>query len=209
MGRLLLVRHAQSVWNAAGRWQGWCDAPLSELGLAQAEQAGQALRSSGFRPGLVACSDLARARQTAELLARHCHYRGVLALDPGLREQGLGEWEGLTNDEIELRWPGLLEARGSEEQADIPGGEDNNAFASRAMGSLLRVAARCQQKDGLVVAHGGVVMALERQLGMWGTDRHHPNLSGWWLEVRWATAGPELVPVQRVELVSPSGVGAR
>ncbi|MGC8628094.1 MAG: histidine phosphatase family protein [Acidimicrobiales bacterium] len=206
MGRLLVVRHAQSVWNAAGRWQGWCDAPLSELGLAQAERAGRALSSSGFRPALVACSDLARARQTAELLARHCHYRGVLAVDPGLREQGLGEWEGLTNEEIELRWPGLLEARASEEPADIPGGEDNASFARRAMASLSRVAARCKHGDCLVVAHGGVVMALERQLGMWGTGSHHPNLSGWWLEVRWAKDDPELVPAQRVELVSRSEV---
>ncbi len=38
-GPLLLIRHAQSVWNEAGRWQGWADPPLSALGEEQTQQA--------------------------------------------------------------------------------------------------------------------------------------------------------------------------
>ncbi len=39
---LLLVRHGESTWNAVGRWQGWADPPLSDLGRAQAEAAAPA-----------------------------------------------------------------------------------------------------------------------------------------------------------------------
>ena len=74
VGRLLLVRHAQSVWNAAGRWQGWSDAPLSELGMDQARLAGQALSADGVMAGIVAASDLARAAVTAELIAFELEY---------------------------------------------------------------------------------------------------------------------------------------
>jgi broad specificity phosphatase PhoE len=69
---LVIVRHAQSVWNAESRWQGWADPPLSALGQQQAADAGRTL--SGLHspvpiPDLIAASDLRRARQTAELLA--------------------------------------------------------------------------------------------------------------------------------------------
>ena len=87
MGRLLVVRHAQSVWNAAGRWQGWSDAPLSELGVEQARQAGSALAAAGTAPGAMASSDLARARRTAELIGAELGYRQTLIVDPDFRER--------------------------------------------------------------------------------------------------------------------------
>ncbi len=204
MAHLLLLRHAQSAWNAAGRWQGWSDAPLSELGVEQARRVGRDLASSGFTPSSVGCSDLARAYQTARLLALGCGYRGPISLDPALREQGLGQWEGLTNEEIAARWPGQLESRGSGQPAEVPGGEANATFARRALAAVGRAAGRCLSQDGLVVTHGGVVMAVERELGVWGPDRRHPNLAGWWLEVKGTAARPVLVPLERVELlVSP------
>src|SRR5919107_550504 len=65
MARLLLVRHGESTWNATGRWQGWADPPLSDLGRAQAEAAAPAAAPVDA----VVSSDLRRARETAELMA--------------------------------------------------------------------------------------------------------------------------------------------
>src|SRR3954471_231238 len=66
---LLLVRHGQSEWNAAGRMQGQTEhVPLTELGHAQAARAAEEL--ADLRPGALVSSDLRRAVQTAEHCAR-------------------------------------------------------------------------------------------------------------------------------------------
>src|SRR3954468_14410566 len=58
MAHLLFVRHGQSEWNAAGRWQGWADPPLSELGETQAAQAAE--RLTGLDLAGAVSSDLLR-----------------------------------------------------------------------------------------------------------------------------------------------------
>ena len=68
MPRLLLVRHGESTWNAARRWQGWADPPLSDLGRRQAVEAAARLADLDLGDRVVA-SDLRRAIETAELLA--------------------------------------------------------------------------------------------------------------------------------------------
>jgi hypothetical protein len=57
----------------------------------------------------------------------------------------------------------------------------------------------------VVVAHGGVVIALERALGISAKGNRHPNLSGWWLEVQGPPEDVELIPLERVDL---SALGA-
>ncbi len=67
MRTLILLRHGESVWNAEGLFTGWVDVGLSARGLAEARQAGELLKDSGLRPGLVHTSVLARAIQTANI----------------------------------------------------------------------------------------------------------------------------------------------
>ena len=202
--RLLVVRHAQSVWNAANRWQGWSDAPLSELGVDQAHHAGRVLAGAGVHPDLVACSDLSRARRTAEILASELGYVGALTVDADLREQDLGDWNGLTRDEIISRWPADFEARRQGRLDTVPGGEPGARFQARAVGAIRRVAAM-GAAETVVVAHGGVVIALEKEMGTWSPGSHHGNLSGWWLEVGGPAGAPELVPEARVDLLAERG----
>jgi broad specificity phosphatase PhoE len=88
---LLLVRHGQSEWNAAGLMQGQtAHVPLSELGHAQAVAAAAEL--AGLGPGALISSDLVRAVQTAEYCARATGL--AIVTTPALREQGYGELEG-------------------------------------------------------------------------------------------------------------------
>jgi len=94
---LLLVRHGQSEWNAAGRMQGQtAHVPLTALGHEQATAA--AGRLAARRPGALISSDLLRAVQTAEHCARATGL--PLTTTPALREQGYGALEGRPSREL-------------------------------------------------------------------------------------------------------------
>jgi probable phosphoglycerate mutase len=165
---ILLVRHGESTWNAERRWQGHADPPLSTTGAAQARAAAPALTGIDA----VWCSDLIRARQTAEL----CAPAGLVAhADPLLRERDVGEWTGLTRDAIEDRYPGWL---ASGRRPD--GWEDDGAFARRAWQALRGVVAALEPgAQAVVVSHGGLIRAVEAGLG--APNRPVPNLGGVWL----------------------------
>jgi broad specificity phosphatase PhoE len=119
--RLILLRHGLTSWNLEGRYQGHTDIPLCAVGLAEAHEAGAALRFA--RAGLLLTSPLHRARATAEVISQHlssipCH------VDERLVEIGFGEWEGLTQIEIKQRWPALLRAwKRAPQSVRFPGGE--------------------------------------------------------------------------------------
>jgi glucosyl-3-phosphoglycerate phosphatase len=179
MARVLVVRHGESVWNAESRWQGWADPPLSALGEEQANEAATRLRGAGLVA--VASSDLQRARRTASIVAAGLGLAPV-TVDPDLRERDVGAWSGLTTDEIEGRWPGMIRAWRRGEVPRPPDGETTEALTSRAVAALGRVAAGLG-RDGpvLVVSHGGVVRALERAAGLRAATA--PNLGGRWFSV--------------------------
>lgn len=169
MVSLLLLRHGQSTWNAAQRWQGQADPPLSDLGRRQATVAGSAL--DGPIDGVWA-SDLRRAADTALAVAA-AHNSALTALLPALRERAAGAWEGRTRVEIEEGWPGYL-ADGRRP----PGYETDDAIVERVLPELDRLAARGGERL-VVVSHGGVIRAVQRHLS--GSDSAVPNLGGSWL----------------------------
>jgi probable phosphoglycerate mutase len=175
MARLLLFRHGQSTWNAEGRWQGWADPPLSDVGEAQAVLAAD--RLAGFGLTAVVSSDLQRARRTAAIIAERLGLE-VLDVEPDLRERNIGDWSGLTTTEIEQGWPGWLTAWRAGELERPPNGEARADIAARVMAVLERLAGL----DGalLVVTHGGVIHLVQDHLGC-DTVRMG-NLCGRWLE---------------------------
>ena len=93
---ILLIRHAESLWNAEGRWQGQEDPPLSARGLEQAEALAAALAGAGVER--IVDSDLRAPATPPQPLARAL---GLPAqLDPRLRELDVGRWGGRTRAEI-------------------------------------------------------------------------------------------------------------
>jgi len=95
--RLVLWRHGETDYNAAGRMQGHLDSALTPRGWNQARFAVPAL--ARFSPDLVIASDLRRATDTATVLTDAI---GVpLRIDKRLRETHLGEWQGLTGEEVD------------------------------------------------------------------------------------------------------------
>jgi broad specificity phosphatase PhoE len=173
--RVLLVRHAQSEWNADGRWQGQEDPPLSALGEQQAVAASEHV---GAFDAIVA-SPLERAAHTAAILAEATGVGPVL-LDEDLQERFAGEFQGLTRDEIEQQYPGYLD-----EGKRPPGWESDEALEARTSAVLERIASifegrGVEHAEVLVLTHGGVIYRLEDELGV--REGRIPNLGGRWIE---------------------------
>ena len=99
---MLVVRHGQTTWNASKRWQGRADSPLSALGVAQARWAAETLEPFD----VVVTSNLSRAHDTGTIIAGA--FGAPVVADPDLAERDVGDWTGLTFDEIEAGWPGFL-----------------------------------------------------------------------------------------------------
>jgi 2,3-bisphosphoglycerate-dependent phosphoglycerate mutase len=68
MGTLILLRHAESEWNAKGLFAGWVDVSLAANGRQEAEGAGRMLAAAGLRPDVVHTSVLTRTAQTANIM---------------------------------------------------------------------------------------------------------------------------------------------
>lgn len=158
---LLLIRHAESEWNASGRWQGHADPPLSLRGLEQAEALADSIEQSlgDERPRLLLSSDLRRAWQTAEAVGRRI---GLAPHpDPRLRELDVGRWSGLTRDEILARDPESLACFESGEPSARPGGgETRSEIRVRARRAIADWVEECPDGLIVVVAHLGFLRAL-------------------------------------------------
>ena len=63
-GKLVLVRHGQSVWNLENLFTGWVDVDLTDQGRREARSAGQLLKAEGFEFDLAYTSVLKRAIRT-------------------------------------------------------------------------------------------------------------------------------------------------
>ena len=153
----LLVRHAESTWNAAGRWQGQADPPLSDRGR---QQAAQLARDLAVEPvDCVIASDLARASETAAILAE---VWGLSArLDSRLRELDVGAWAGLTREQIASRTVAALERFESGVPDARPGGgESRLELRRRVRTAAAEIAAAHPGERVALVTHLGAVRAL-------------------------------------------------
>ncbi len=169
------MRHGQSEWNVTGRWQGDADPPLTDEGRRQARRAAPALGASGPFDA-VWSSDLVRATESADLLAAGLDLAAPQR-HPGLREAGLGPWQGRTMAEIEREWPGYLAAH-----RRPPGAEDELLVLARFTHALVDIARSVgRDQQVLVVTHAGVMRQLRRS--MQRPDVRYTNLTGYWVEV--------------------------
>jgi broad specificity phosphatase PhoE len=139
---LLLVRHGETDWNAEGRLQGHTDRPLNDFGRRQAAALAERLADDGV--DAVYASDLARARETAEILADRLGLPVVT--DPDLRERNWGNWEGLT---------------GSERDRVEYAGEEREAHGERVIRAVRRIAEQHPGERIVIVTHGGSLRRIQ------------------------------------------------
>jgi broad specificity phosphatase PhoE len=151
---LWLVRHGESTWNSARRFQGGRDAPLSPRGRRQARALAAGLAPVRF--DALYSSPLRRARDTAAPCGAALGLEAVPVAD--LREIGLGDWEGLTLETVLAQDGDRYERWLREPLAHAPrNGEPMTALAARVQDALARLVARHPGGRVLVVSHGGVI----------------------------------------------------
>ncbi|UVW29421.1 histidine phosphatase family protein [Massilia sp. H6] len=155
---ILLIRHGETAWNAERRLQGHLDIALNAAGERQAALLAAALAPE--RIDRIISSDLARARQTAEAIARE---RGMgVGTDPALRERCYGGFEGMLYSEIAARFPVEFAAWQARDVDGVlpPGtnrGESFRQFYDRVTAAILHHAAMHPGQTLALVAHGGVL----------------------------------------------------
>ncbi|HEB90962.1 MAG TPA: histidine phosphatase family protein [Deltaproteobacteria bacterium] len=157
---LLLVRHGETSWNAEGRWQGHADPELTPRGRAQADELARALAAEQGSPWTrIIASDLARARQTAEIVADLLSL--PLELDPRLRELDVGAWSGLSREEIERIDAETLRAFERGEPTIRPGGGESRLEIRERTHAFVSDLTKHRAGDGVIlVTHLGVIRAL-------------------------------------------------
>lgn len=166
---IYFIRHGETAWNAAGRFQGSRDIPLNDLGREQAAHAGGILGDLVARAGHVfdklvfVASPLERARNTMELVREELALPpDDFALDDRLREIGYGHWEGSTLPEMRTSHPDLFAQRERDKWGVPPPGGESYASVTLRMrdwyDSLLG--------DTVAVSHGGTARALMVAVGV-------------------------------------------
>ena len=153
--KLLLVRHGETDWNRDGRWQGGSDTRLNDVGREQARALAQQLDGE---IDVLYSSDLARARETAEIVAAKLGLE--VRLDPRLRERGFGSWEGLTTTEIEERFADAHRRWLAGEGAGADDAEAFEDFSARVEDFLSDVLRLHPGEEVLVISHGGSIRVI-------------------------------------------------
>lgn len=154
--RVLVWRHGRTRWNVGHRFQGQADPPLDEVGRLQAAASARLLLACS--PTAIISSDLARAVQTARPLAELVGLPVIL--DRRLRERSLGEWEGLTRDEVIRRHPAQYAHWLAGRDAPQSGGETRAELGERSLAAL----AGAEGETVVLVTHSATAMALTGRL---------------------------------------------
>jgi alpha-ribazole phosphatase len=170
MTRLILIRHGQTDWNLAGRYQGQSDLPLNERGREQALEIAHSLAGSVM--SAIYASDLARARDTAQVLA--CAAGLEVQLDPRLREINQGEWEGMLFADIQARYPQELKRRRESPLGFAPpGGETVQEVKERVLSAVQQIVRSHPDQTVAIVSHGLALAVVRAHYG------NHPIQQVW------------------------------
>lgn len=178
---LILVRHGQSVANAAGVWQGRMDFPLSDKGKDQALHTGRLLARSHL--DALFSSPLSRAYETAQIISRESGFKGTVEMNAGLVERAGGLLEGTTREDREARDPALvekLESLPEEERWSVVGAETDEEVLARFGGAISEILESNPEALGIVVvSHGGSLRAFLKHLfgDVLSGPRRTPNAS--------------------------------
>lgn len=193
MSILVLLRHGESVWNAADRFAGWIDVPLSDRGRAEAIRGGELLSAAGILPDVLHTSVLRRAIATAALAMDACDRHWIpVRRSWRLNERHYGVLQGRARKEtLEtfgeqnfLRWrrsyagrPPRMEEAERRQQADdaryanlpmelIPGSESLAQVTARLLPYWNETVVSDLRADRVVcvVAHGNSLRALIKHL---------------------------------------------
>ncbi len=154
MSRLYLMRHGQTLFNLLRRKQGWCDSPLTELGIEQAKTVGDLVRERGVSFDHAYSSPSERACDTLELAFPDIPYTRV----KGLKEWNFGRFEGASEDlNPKLPYGDFFKQYG---------GEDEIELRERLMATITEIMRRPGHESVLCVSHGAAMAQVMRAVGV-------------------------------------------
>ena len=177
MVRIILARHGHVDWLAPERFRGRAELPLSDLGRRQAQALARYIAAT-WKPDAVYTSPLGRCRETGAEIA--APFRLELRPVDGLADIDYGEWQGLTRDEAQERWPDETELWfRTPHIAAIPGGETLAGLLSRTSAALRDILWRHPDQTVVLVGHDSVnrlllLFALEAPLSRYWHLRQEP-----------------------------------
>lgn len=158
---ITLIRHGQTNWNVDGRWQGHAAVPLNEVGRTQAKILARYLHNTTARRMI--SSDLLRTRETADII--NDQLRLPISFDNRFREIDVGEWQGLTVDEVKAWDTDRFEHFVSDMYSiPRPGGESYELLGNRGIVAMKDLATRYPNEHTLVVTHGGTIRQIVKRL---------------------------------------------
>ncbi len=161
-GKLVIVRHAESEWNATGRWTGWTNVHITEKGKGESRKMGEQLKDIKFDLGYV--SEQVRSEETLqELLKTQGQADLKYEINGAINERNYGDYTGMNKWEVKQK-VGEAEfnniRRGWE--ANIPNGENLHDVYNRAIPFYKETVAPqvVAGKNIIICAHGNSIRAL-------------------------------------------------
>lgn len=151
--KLFLIRHGETPWTVAKRYQGTTDVPLSSKGIRQAKAIARALRT--VRPTCLYTSTLGRARETAQSVGRELGLRPVA--DQRLNEINFGKWEGAYYHRLPQKAGAQFRQWREGKLKKPPGGESISSLARRVGQFLKEILNNHPEEAVAVVSHGGPI----------------------------------------------------
>jgi probable phosphoglycerate mutase len=181
--RIFLIRHGQPEQHSGKIFLGQADVPLSEHGKKEAEAAGKKLLELTANPKRIYTSDLARAKETAEIIAGLLGGIPVIP-DKLFREMAMGAWDGELIEDIKVKFPEEYAKRGDDlRNYRTPGGENFYDLRGRVTREFYRIFKECfcgdtfdVSQDLVIVAQLGVITVLSEELHAASDDA--ANFSG-------------------------------
>jgi broad specificity phosphatase PhoE len=154
------ARHGENVANLSGTFSYRIfDGDLTDRGIVQAQRLADRLHAASDRYGLLVCSPLRRARQTAQIVSARLGLPVAVELDD-LREVNVGELDGRAGDSAWRVYEATLAAwRCGRLSKRFAGGESGGELAARTRRALGSIAARAGSLDAVVIAHGASIRA--------------------------------------------------
>jgi len=159
--RIWLVRHGLTAWNTQQRFCGHSNIPLSARGRVQGHWLARRLQEETI--STIHTSDLARARETAEIIASQRAQAIQVKVSAAWREMDFGAWEGLTYAEIAEQFKDQLGFFTDPEQYSPPNGEPLVHVLQRVQAELVAIASSDNlpmEGDVVIVSHGGLLRVL-------------------------------------------------
>ena len=184
--RVVLWRHGETDWNADGRYQGQADVALNARGLTQARAAAPLV--AALQPSRIVSSDLSRARVTAAELEA---LTGVaVEPEPRLQEINVGDWVGLTNEQVFAAHPDFRDALYAGRDARRSAtGETGAQAGARVAEALLDIAESTPDGQTVVAVGHGFALRVATVLLLGLDFAHHLTLGGLW-NASWSVLQP-------------------